>query len=204
MLRLYNKNNPPERLEQVVDILNDGGVIIFPTNTTYAFGCHALKERAVEKICKLRNITPALHPLSIICYDFSAISEYAKISTPTYKLMKRNFPGAFTFILPGKKILPKIFHNHTKGEIGIKMPENIIIHDILERLHAPLMTASLPYDEYEDVAYYTNPEIINDKWNKQVNLIIDGGIGHIGQSTIVDCHDDKFEILRQGDGVLLL
>ena len=99
MLKLYAKNNPPDRIEQIVSVLRDGGVIIYPTGTTYALGCHALKERAVERICKIRQIDPSSHPLSVICYDMSAISEYARISTPIYKVMKRNLPGAFTFVL---------------------------------------------------------------------------------------------------------
>lgn len=107
MLKLYPKNNPPQRIKEVVDILNDGGVIIYPTGTTYAFGCHALKERAVERICKIRQIDPATHPLSVICYDMSSISEYAQISNAAYKVMKRNLPGKFTFIIPGKRVLPK-------------------------------------------------------------------------------------------------
>ena len=144
MLKLYDKNNPPERIAQVVATLRDGGVIIFPTGTTYALGCHALKERAVERICNIRNINPASHPLSVICYDMSAISEYARISTPTYKVMKRNLPGPFTFIIPGKNKLPKIFRSRKTGEIGIRMPDSPILRDILRELDAPLMTASLP------------------------------------------------------------
>lgn len=191
-------------MEQVVNILNDGGIIIFPTGTTYAFGCHALKERSVERICKLRGIVPSHHPLSIICYDMSAISEYAKISTPSYKIMRRNLPGQFTFILPGKKVLPKIFRNRTQDEIGIRMPDNAIVHDILEQLHAPLMTASLPMEGFEDTAYHTDPELVCEMWGAQVDLVIDGGMGRIGQSTLVNCHNDEFEILRQGDGTLLI
>lgn len=204
MLKLFSKNNPPERVAQVIRTLNDGGVIIFPTDTTYAFGCHALKERAVERICKLRGINPAFHPLSVICYDMSAISEYAKISTPAYKVMKRNLPGAFTFVLPGKNILPKIFRNRTQGEIGIRMPDSPIVHDILEQLQAPLMTASLPVEGFEDPAYHTDPELVDETWGNRVDMVIDGGMGRMGQSTLVSCHDDEFEILRQGDGELLI
>lgn len=204
MLKLYDKNNPPTRIAQVVATLRDGGVIIFPTGTTYALGCHALKERAVERICRIRNINPATHQLSIICYDMSAISDYARISTPIYKVMKRNLPGPFTFIIPGKNKLPKIFRSRKSGEIGIRMPNAPIIRDILHELDAPLMTASLPLiDEYEDEAYRIDPDLINETFGKQVDLVIDGGIGHLGESTIVDCHDDDFEIIRQGDGELI-
>lgn len=202
MLKLYPKNNPPQRIKEVVDILNDGGVIIYPTGTTYAFGCHALKERAVERICKIRQIDPATHPLSVICYDMSSISEYAQISNAAYKVMKRNLPGKFTFIIPGKRVLPKIFRSRKTGEIGIRMPESDIVRDILQALNAPLMTVSLPADSYDDIAYITDPGLIEEAFGSQVDLVIDGGIGCLGETTIVDCHDDEFNIIRQGEGIL--
>ena len=203
MLKLYSKNNPPERIAEVVSVLRDGGVIIYPTGTTYALGCHALKERAVERICKIRKIDLSSHPLSVICYDMSAISEYAKISTPIYKVMKRNLPGAFTFILQGKNKLPKIFRTRKSGEIGIRMPDSEIVRNILQELDAPLMTASLPTDGYEDDAYRLNPELIDETFGPMVELVIDAGMGQLGESTVVDCKDDDYEILRQGDGVLI-
>lgn len=202
MLKLYPKNNPPQRIKEVVDILNDGGVIIYPTGTTYAFGCHALKERAVERICKTRQIDPATHPLSVICYDMSSISEYAQISNAAYKVIKRNLPGKFTFIIPGKRVLPKIFRSRKTGEIGIRMPESDIVRDILQALDAPLMTVSLPADSYDDIAYITDPGLIEETFGSQVDLVIDGGIGCLGETTIVDCHDDEFNIIRQGEGIL--
>lgn len=203
MLKLYSKNNPPERIDEVVSVLRDGGVIIYPTGTTYALGCHALKERAVERICKIRQIDPATHPLSVICYDMSAISEYAKISTPIYKVMKRNLPGPFTFILQGKNKLPKIFRTKKSGEIGIRMPDSQVLRDILQQLDAPLMTASLPTEGYDDDAYRLNPELIDETFGSMVDLVIDAGIGQLGESTVVDCKEDDYEILRQGDGVLI-
>lgn len=203
MLKLYSKNNPPERIAEVVSVLRDGGVIIYPTGTTYALGCHALKERAVERICKIRKIDLSSHPLSVICYDMSAISEYAKISTPIYKVMKRNLPGAFTFILQGKNKLPKIFRTRKTGEIGIRMPDSEVVRNILQELDAPLMTASLPTDGYEDDAYRLNPELIDETFGQMVDLVIDAGMGQLGESTVVDCKDDYYEILRQGDGVLI-
>lgn len=204
MLRLYTKNNPPERIARIVQVLNDGGVIIYPTGTTYALGCHALKERAVERICRIRNIDAAEHPLSVICYDLSAISEYAFISTPVFKLMKRNLPGPFTFILKGKNRLPKIFRTRKTGEIGIRMPDSPIVRDILEALDAPLMTASLPVVEEGADEYATNPELIEETFGSQVDLVVDGGEGTLGTSTIVNCCDDtdEPEVVRQGDGWL--
>lgn len=202
IIKLYSKNNPPERIDEIVKVLNDGGVIIYPTDTAYALGCHALKERAVEKICHIRDIDPASHPLSVICYDMSSISEYAHISTPVYKVMKRNLPGAFTFILAGKNKLPKIFRTKKSGEIGIRMPNSTIVRDILRALDAPMMTASLPIDGFEDDAYRTDPELIDETFGNQVDFVIDGGLGSIGESTIVDCRDDEMEIIRQGIGEL--
>ncbi len=202
VIKLYSKNNPPERIDEIVRVLKDGGVIIYPTDTAYALGCHALKERAVEKICRIRGIDPASHPLSVICYDMSSISEYAHISTPVYKVMKRNLPGAFTFILAGKNKLPKIFRSKKSGEIGIRMPDSTIVRDILKVLDAPMMTASLPTDGYDDDAYRTDPELIDETFGNQVDIVVDGGMGTLGESTIVDCRDDEMEIIRQGNGEL--
>lgn len=203
MLKLYTKNNPPERIAEIVRILNDGGVIIYPTGTTYALGCHALKERAVERICRIRQISPSFHPLSVICYDMSAISDYAFISTPVFKLMKRNLPGPFTFILKGKNKLPKIFRSRKTGEIGIRMPDSPIVRELLENLGAPLMTASLPELHPGEPEYQTDPELIEEEFGSQVDLVIDGGEGTLGQSTVVDCTtDDDGVILRHGDGIL--
>ncbi len=203
MLKLYSKNNPPERLDEIVRVLNDGGVIIYPTGTTYALGCHALKERAVERICRIRQIEPSSHPLSVICYDMSAISDYAFISTPVFKLMKRNLPGPFTFVLKGKNKLPKIFRSRKTGEIGIRMPDSSIVRELLEHLGAPLMTASLPELHPGETEYFTDPELIEEDFSSQVDLIVDGGTGTLGQSTVVDCtEDDEGVVLRQGDGIL--
>lgn len=203
MIKLYSKDNPIERIQKVVDVLNSGGVIIYPTGMTYALGCHALKERAVERICKIKQVNPAAHNLSVVCYDMSSISEYAHISTPIYKLMKRNLPGAFTFILPVKNKLPKIFRKRKSNEIGIQMPDNPILRDILEVLNAPLMTASLPISVDQDLNELIDPELVNEKYESVVDLVIDGGVGQEGASTVVDCLGEDYQIIRQGKGVLI-
>lgn len=203
MIKLYSKDNPIERIQKVVDVLNSGGVIIYPTGMTYALGCHALKERAVERICKIKQVNPAAHNLSVVCYDMSSIGEYAHISTPIYKLMKRNLPGAFTFILPGKNKLPKIFRKRKSNEIGIQMPDNPILRDILEVLNAPLMTASLPISVDQDLNELIDPELVNEKYESVVDLVIDGGVGQEGASTVVDCLGEDYQIIRQGKGVLI-
>ncbi len=200
LLKLYNKNNNPADLQRIVDLLNDGGLIIYPTDTMYAIGCHGLKERAIERICRLKDIDPKKNNLSIICYDLSSISEYAKVDNATFKLMRRNLPGPFTFILNGTTRLPKIFRN--RKEVGIRMPDNPIIREIARLLDAPIMTTTLPHDEDEDIEYVTDPELIDEKWGDTVDLIIDGGIGNMEGSTVVDCTQGEAEIIRQGAGWL--
>lgn len=200
LLKLYDNNNSAEDLQKVVDVLNDGGLIIYPTDTMYALGCHGLKERAIERICRIKNIDPRKNNLSIICYDLSTISEYGKVDNNTFKLMKRNLPGAFTFILNGTTRLPKIFRN--RKEVGIRMPDNTIIQEIARKLDAPIMTTTLPYDEGDDIEYITDPELINEKFGDTADLVIDGGIGGTKPSTIVDCTGDEAVITRQGKGWL--
>lgn len=199
LVKLYNSNNNPKQIERIARLLEDGGVIIVPTDTTYALACHALKERAVERVCQIRGITPREHPLSIVCYDLSAISEFAHISTPVFKLMKRNLPGAFTFLLPGKSTLPKVFHARPQHEVGIRMPDVPPLRELLERLQAPLLTLSLP-TEGMDEEYRTSPELVDEAFGDRVDLVVDGGDGLNAMSTIVDCTDDEPVILRQGLG----
>lgn len=200
LLKLYENNNNPADLQQVIDILNDSGIIIYPTDTMYAIGCHGLKERAIERICQLKGIDPKKNNLSIICYDLSSISEYAKVDNNTFKLMKRNLPGPFTFILNGTTRLPKIFRN--RKEVGIRMPDNSIIQEIARLLDAPIMTTTLPHDEKDDIEYITDPELIEEKFGNIVDLVIDGGIGDTKASTIVSLTNDEVEIIRQGKGWL--
>jgi tRNA threonylcarbamoyl adenosine modification protein (Sua5/YciO/YrdC/YwlC family) len=200
ILKLYEEGNRVSDIQRVVDILNDGGLIVYPTDTMYAIGCHGLKERAVERICRIKNIDPRKSHLSIICYDQSSISEYAKVDNNTFKLMKRNLPGPFTFILNGTNRLPKIFRN--RREVGIRMPDCNIIREIARLLDAPIMTTTLPRDEGEDVEYVTHPELIDERFGDVVDLVIDGGVGGTEPSTVVDCTGDEPEILRQGKGEL--
>ena len=199
-IKLYEKNNSQRDLDRIVQTLEDGGIIIYPTDTMYAIGCHALKERAIERICKLKGIDPRKNSLSIICYDLSNISEYAKIDNRTFKLMKRNLPGPFTFILNSGSRLPKIFKN--RKEVGIRIPDHAVIREICQLLDAPILTTTLPLSDGEDIEYITNPELIEEKFENEVDLIIDGGIGGMEPSTIVNCTEGEAEIIRQGKGVL--
>ena len=156
----------------------------------------------MERICRIKGIDPGKNRLAIICYDLSNISEYAKVDNNTFKLMKRNLPGAFTFILPTGSRLPKIFRN--RKEVGIRVPDNPIIREICRMLDAPILTTTLPHDEEEDIEYVTDPELIDEKFGRQVDLIIDGGIGGYERSTVVDCTGDEPEIVRLGKGELIL
>lgn len=200
ILKLYTKNNAPAVLQQIVDTLNDGGIVIYPTDSRYAIGCHALKERAIEQVCRLKGIDPKKSHLSVICYDLSTVSEYAKVDNNTFKLMKRHLPGPFTFILEASSRLPKIFKG--RKEVGIRMPDNAIVSEIAQLLGAPILTTSLPYDDDEDIAYLIDPELIAEKWEDQVDIVIDGGMGGADLTTVVDCTEGSPEIIRQGIGVL--
>ncbi|MBO7554051.1 MAG: threonylcarbamoyl-AMP synthase [Bacteroidaceae bacterium] len=200
ILKLYTKNNAPAVLQQIVDTLNDGGIVIYPTDSRYAIGCHALKERAIEQVCRLKGIDPKKSHLSVICYDLSTVSEYAKVDNNTFKLMKRHLPGPFTFILEASSRLPKIFKG--RKEVGIRMPDNAIVSEIAQLLGAPILTTSLPYDEDEDIAYLIDPELIAEKWEDQVDIVIDGGMGGADLTTVVDCTEGSPEIIRQGIGEL--
>jgi len=201
LLKIYNENPNPREIEKVVSALRDGGIVVYPTDTLYGMGCDALNVRAVEKICDLKGINPQKSNLSIICNDLSAISEYARVDTPTFKLMKRNLPGPFTFILPTTSSLPKIYKN--KKTVGIRIPDNPIIREIARVLGNPVLSTSVK-DEGEEVEYTTDPELIHEKWSDIVDVVIDGGFGGIEPSTVVDCTSDEPEIVRQGKGVLNL
>lgn len=200
LVKLYENNNDPAVMERVKDVLENGGIIIYPTDTMYAIGCHALKERAVEKICRLKGTDPKKNRLAIICYDLSEISRYARMDNASFKLMKKNLPGPFTFILEGSTKLPKIFRN--RKEVGIRMPDHPVIREIAKALGAPIMTASIPYDSEDDPGYATDPGLIDEKWGDMVDMVIDGGEGSLKTSTVVDCTAADFEIVRQGCGTL--
>lgn len=157
--------------------------------------------RAVEKICALKDINPQRNNLSIIGYDLSDISEYAKVNTATFKLLRKNLPGPFTFILNTTSTLPRIYKN--RKTVGIRVPDNNIIRELVTQLGNPIMTTSVNGDEDEDTGYRTNPELIHEKWESVVDIVVDGGNGGLEPSTIVDCTGDLPEITRQGKGDLI-
>ena len=201
LVKLYEDSPNQREIDKVVDVLRDGGIVIYPTDTLYAFGCDALNVRAVEKICALKGINPQKNNLSIICYDLSDISEYAKVNTSTFKLMRKNLPGPFTFILNTTSTLPKIYKN--KKTVGIRVPANNIIRELVSQLGNPIMTSSINGDDDEAVEYSTDPELIHEKWENIADIVVDGGFGGIIPSTVIDCTKDLPEIIRQGKGELL-
>ncbi len=195
-------DNPQEKyLNTIVECLKDGGVIIYPTDTVYGIGCDINKTRAVERVCKIKNIKPEKSNFSLICYDLSHISDFTKhVSTPVYKVMRKALPGPFTFILEANSSVPKLF-KHKKNTVGIRIPDNNIVREIVRLLEHPILSSSVK-DEDELVEYTTDPELIYEKFQDKVDIIVNGGFGHNEASTIVDCSDGDFNIIRQGLGDL--
>ena len=194
LVKIYPENPNLREIDKVVNIMRDGGLVIYPTDTVYAIGCDALNVRAVEKICQLKGVNPQKSNLSIICYDLSNLSEYAKVSNAAFKLMKKNLPGAFTFILPTS------YKN--RKEVGIRVPDNNIIRTLVRELGNPILTMSL-HDKDEIIEYSTDPELIEEKYENLVDIVIDGGYGGTEASTVINCTTDDFEIIRQGKGELI-
>ena len=199
LVKIYPENPNLREIDKVVNIMRDGGLVIYPTDTVYAIGCDALNVRAVEKICQLKGVNPQKSNLSIICYDLSNLSEYAKVNNAAFKLMKKNLPGPFTFILPTSSELPKIYKN--RKEVGIRVPDNNIIRTLVKELGNPILTMSV-HDDDDMIEYTTDPELIHEKYENLVDLVIDGGFGGFEASTVVDCTTVEFEIVRQGKGIL--
>jgi len=198
MLIQIHPDDPQSRLiKQVAGCLKDGGVIIYPTDTIYGLGCDIMQHKAVERICKIKNIDPQKAQLSFICRDLSHLSDYTKsIDTPLYRMLKNYLPGPYTFILPASKLVPKILQSK-KNTIGLRIPANIICQHILDALGNPILSASLPGEMVEE---YTDPQVMEEKFGHLVDFVVDGGIGGMIGSTVVDCTTDSREIIRQGLG----
>lgn len=197
LLQIHPENPQPRLIKQLVECLKDGGVIIYPTDTIYGLGCDIGQQKAIERVCRIKNIDPQKAQLSFICRDLSHLSDYTKsIDTPLYRMLKNYLPGPYTFILPASKQVPKILQSK-KSTIGLRIPDNVICHHILDALENPILSTSLPGDMVED---YTDPEIIYEKFQQLVDFVIDGGIGGMVPSTIVDCTTTDWSITRQGLG----
>ncbi|WP_460970328.1 L-threonylcarbamoyladenylate synthase [Spirosoma migulaei] len=201
-IKLYPKNPDPRRIDHIVKALRDGAVIIYPTDTIYGMGCDIHNARAVERVARIKGIKPSKNDFSFICYDLSHIADYARVSNQAFKLMKSVLPGPFTFILQATNNVPKLL-NTNKKTVGIRVPDNDIPRLIVHELGNPIITTSIR-DEDEIIEYSTDPELIFEKFQNQVDIVIDGGYGGNVPSTIVDATDDDFSVIRQGLGELVL
>jgi tRNA threonylcarbamoyl adenosine modification protein (Sua5/YciO/YrdC/YwlC family) len=201
LLELHPDNPNPRNLRMIADCLSGGGVIIYPTDTIYGFGCDIFQPKAVEKICRIKQIDPQKAQLSFVCYDLSDMSKYTKsISTPLYRILKSYLPGPYTFILPASREVPKILQTK-RHTIGLRVPDNNIARSIVQELGRPILSTSLPGEMVEE---YTDPEMIADKFDKLVDIVVDGGIGGMIPSTIVDCTTDSYEVIRKGAGEFVM
>ena len=201
LLQIHPKNPNPRHIKMILECLNDDGEIIFPTDTIYGIGCSINSSKAFERIAQIKGVRKEKANFSFIFHDLSMLSQFTKpISNDLYKLMKRNLPGPFTFIVEANNNIPKLFQSKKKT-IGIRIPEQPIITNIVRELGSPIMTTSI-LDEDEISGFLTDPEEIYDRYKDRVDLILDGGYGDNQESTIVDCTDNDIVVLRQGKGVL--
>lgn len=201
LIKIYPENPNPKEIEKVLNVLKKGGVIIYPTDTVYSFGCNITKNKGLERIARLKNVKLEKANFSIIFYDLSHLSDYTKqVDTPTYKILRKALPGPYTFILEASSTVPKIFKNNKKT-IGIRIPDNNIPRSIVQALGNPIIASSV-HDEDEILDYTTDPELILEKYGKVVDLVIDGGYGDNFASTVIDLTEGKREVIREGKGDL--
>ena len=197
-IKIYEDKPNETAIKKVVEVLKNGGLVIYPTDTVYGLGCDITNSRALERLAKLKGIKLEKANFSFVCSSLSNISDYVKqIDTPTFKILKRSLPGAYTFILPGNNDLPKDFRK--KKTVGIRVPDNNIAIQIVEMLGNPIVSTSI-HDEDEVIEYSTDPELIFEKWQNQVDLVIDGGYGENIASTIIDLTGHEPIIVREGKG----
>ncbi len=199
-IKIYNENPNPKEIKKVIEVLQKGGLIIYPTDTVYGLGCDITNMKAMGKVAKIKGIKPEKANFSFVCNDLSHLSDYVKqIETPVYKILKKSLPGSYTFILPGNANLPKAFKK--RKTVGIRVPDNIIARTIVQELGNPIASISI-HDEDEVIEYTTDPELIFEKWQNIVDIVIDGGYGGNLASTVIDLTKDKPEIVREGKGSL--
>ncbi|MBC7565975.1 MAG: threonylcarbamoyl-AMP synthase [Pedobacter sp.] len=201
LIKIYPENPNPKAIEQVVEVLKKGGIIIYPTDTVYGMGCDITNQKAIERICKLRGIKPEKSNFSFICSDLRHISDYIKpIDNTIFRVLKKALPGPFTFIFNASNNVPKLLSSNKKT-VGIRVPDNAIAKEIVLQLGNPILSTSI-HDDDEVIEYSTDPELIHEKYIDKVDLIVDGGYGDNEPSTVVDCTSGDFEIIRQGKGDL--
>jgi tRNA threonylcarbamoyl adenosine modification protein (Sua5/YciO/YrdC/YwlC family) len=203
LIKIYNENPNHKQIRRVVDLLEQGDIIIYPTDTVYAMGCDVKATKTIDRIATFKGLNPRNPELSLIFHDMSQLSEYTIIRDNTiFKLLKRNLPGPFTFIVPANNQIPRMFKNKKKT-VGIRIPDNNIVLEIVKELGRPIITTSI-HDPDELIEYTTDPELIYEKYRDFADAVIDGGYGHNEPSTIVDCTGNEIEIVRQGLGILEL
>ena len=199
-IKIYEENPNPKDVKKVVDIINKGGLVIFPSDTVYALGCDIKNTRALERVAKLKGVKLEKANFSFVCKDLSNLSDYVRqISSATFKILKRALPGPYTFILPGNNNLPNVFKK--KKEVGIRVPANSIVQAIVQELGNPIISTSI-YDEDEVIEYTTDPELIYEKWGHLVEVVVDGGYGDNIPSTVIDLTGEEAVLLREGKGSL--
>lgn len=199
-IKIYEENPNPKEIKKVVEVLQRGGLIIYPTDTVYGLGCDITNTKALERIARIKGVKLEKAKFSFICHDLSNLSDYVKqIDTSTFKVLKRALPGPYTFILPGAKTLPSVFKK--KKTVGIRVPDNKIALEIVKQLGNPIVSTSIR-DEDWVIEYTTDPELILEKWGSLVDLVIDGGYGDNTASTIIDFSGPEAEIVREGKGSL--
>ena len=200
LIKIYPENPNPKAISQVVEVLREGGLIIFPSDTVYALGCDITNTKALERVARIKGIRLKHANFSFVCESLSNLSDYVKqIDTPTFKILKRALPGPYTFILPGNNNLPKVFKK--KKEVGIRVPDHSIIRELVRELGNPIVSTSIR-DEDEIIEYTTDPELIFEKWKKLVDIVIDGGYGGNIPSTVIDLCGDEPLLVREGKGSL--
>jgi tRNA threonylcarbamoyl adenosine modification protein (Sua5/YciO/YrdC/YwlC family) len=214
LLHLHPVNPQPRNIRMIVECLLEGGVIVYPTDTIYGLGCDIFQSKAIERICRIKGVDPAKAQLSFICHDLSDLSNYTKsISTPLYRLLKTYLPGPYTFILPASRQVPKLLKSR-KDTIGLRIPDNVIARSLIKELGHPILSSSLPggvggvpasvgaHSQLEvlRVEEYTDPEMIEEKFSHLVDMVVDGGIGGVLPSTVIDCTGDEPVVIRRGLG----
>jgi len=199
LVKIYEENPSQKHIRTVVECLRDGGIIIYPTDSVYTFGCDIFNQKAIEKIARIKGMDPKKNNFSIVCNSLSSVSDYCKpISNPTFKMMRRCLPGPFTFILNANNKVPKLFQQKKKT-VGIRVPNNAIVHSIVEEMGNPILSTSLHHKD-KILDYISDPELIHEEYSNQVDIVIDGGYCGNIPSTIVDCTQNDFEIIREGLG----
>ena len=200
LIKIYEENPNPREIKKVIDVLKRGGLIIYPTDTVYGLGCDITNKEALQRVAQIKGVKLEKANFSFICKDLSNLSDYVKqIDTSTFKILKRALPGPYTFILPGAKTLPSVFKK--KKTVGIRVPSNNIALEIVGKLGHPIISTSI-HDDDEILEYTTDPELIYEKWDKLVDLVIDGGYGDNVASTVIDLSESEPVVVREGKGDL--